>query len=159
MTKTKSTSVKSVHTRVDTTAIYDHYLQVITRLKPDDPICKSLELYGVKSLPDLLDMDRDDITTLEYLDSSNKNTSLHRGGQGRVKVMQAYFRYLREEKIDDIMSLTHEDFNDYRMDIYDPNALLTSSSKPTKSSTHPTTRQPAEEFKKGIKRDKLIIQF
>ena len=80
MTKAKSTSVKSVHTRVETTAIYDHYLQVITGLKPDDPICKSLELYGVKSLPDLLDMDIDDITTLEYLDSSNKNISLHRGG-------------------------------------------------------------------------------
>ena len=123
MTKVKSPSVKSVSTRVDTAAMYDHYLQVITGLKLDDPICKSLELYGVKSLPDLLDMDRDDITTLEYLNSSNKNTSLHCGGQGRVKVMQVYFRYLREEEIDDIMSLTYEDFNDYCMDIYDPNTF------------------------------------
>ena len=60
METTKTASAKSVSTRVDTAAAYDHYLQIITGLKPDDAICKSLELYGIKSLPDLLDMDRDD---------------------------------------------------------------------------------------------------
>ena len=58
------------------------------------------------------------------------------------------------------MSLTNENFNDYRMDIYDPNAtqlstqLSTSSSKVKKSTTSTYNRQPAEEFKKGIKREK-----
>ena len=127
-------------TRVDTATAYDHYLPFITNLKPDDPICKSLELYGIKSIPDLLDMDRDEIKALEYIDSSNTNKPLHRGGQGRVRVMQAYFRYLRDEGIDDIMSLTHENFNDYRMDIYDANALPTASSTRTsRPSTLPNT--------------------
>ena len=154
MKKATAPSTKSVSTRIDTAAVYDHYLHVISDLQSDDAICKSLELYGIKSLPDLLDMDRDDIKTLEYIDSSGNNTPLHRGGQGRVRVMQAYFRYLREEGIDDILSLAHEDFNDFRMDIYDPNSLPTPSSKLKKPSSLPTIRQPAEEFKKGIKRDK-----
>ena len=91
MTKAMATNIKSVSTRIDTAAIYDHYLQVIAGLQPDDAICKSLELYGVKSLPDLLDMDIDDIKSLRFLDSSKTNTPLHRGGQGQVRVMQAYF--------------------------------------------------------------------
>ena len=132
METTKTASAKSVSTRVDTAAAYGHYLQIITGLKPDDAICKSLELYGIKSLPDLLDMDRDDIKALEYLDSTNNNTPLHRGGQGCIRVMQAYFRHLRDEGINDIMSLTHENFNDYHMDIYDPNDLTTSYSMKTK---------------------------
>ena len=67
--------------------------------------------------------------------------------------MQA-FRYLREEGIEDIMSLTHEDFNDYCMDIYDANALPTVSPIRTKGPLTPhVTRQTAEEFKRGIKRD------
>ena len=75
---------------------------------------------------------------------------LQHGGQGRVRVMQAYFRYLRENGIDDIMSLTMENFNDYRMDIYDPNATQpsTTSSKVKKSTSSTNTRQPAEEFKR-----------
>ena len=63
MTKVTATSTKSVSTRIVTAAVYDHYLQVITGLQSDDAICKSLQLYGIKSLPDLLDMDRDDIKT------------------------------------------------------------------------------------------------
>ena len=142
-------------TRVDTTTVYDHYLHVIANLEPDDPICKSLELYGVRSLPDLLDLDRDEMRALEYVNASNNRTPLHHGGQGRVQVMQAYFRYLREEEIEDIMSLTHEDFNDYRMDIYDANALPTVSPTRTKRPfVPPVAHQPAEEFKRGIKRDK-----
>ena len=53
------------------------------------------------------------------------------------------------------MSLTHEDFNDYRMDIYDANALPTVSPTRTKRPfVPPVAHQPAEEFKRGIKRDK-----
>ena len=147
MTTPKAAILKSVRTRVDTATVYDHYLQVITNLKPDDPICKSLELYGIKSLPDLLEMDRDEIKALEYVNTSNNNTPLHRGGQGRVRAMQAYFRYLRDEGIDNIMSLTHEDFNDYCMDTYDANTLPTVSPTRTKGpSTPPNTRLPTEKF-------------
>lgn len=140
MEKATAPTTKSVSTRIDTAAVYDHYLHVISNLQSDDTICKSLELYGIKSLPDLLDMDKDDIKALEYIDNSGNNTPLHRGGQGRVRVMQAYFRYLREEGIDDILSLAHEDFNDFRMDIYDPNSLPTPSSKVKKLHNEGTTR-------------------
>ena len=47
MATVKSASMRSVNTRIDTAAIYDHYLTVITGLQPDDPICKSLALYGL----------------------------------------------------------------------------------------------------------------
>ena len=151
MSKAVATSIKSVNTRIDTAAAYDHYLQVTAGLKSEDVICKSLEEYGIKSLPDLLDMSRDDIEVLEHTDKSGSITPLHRGGQGRVKVMQAFFRYLRDEGIDDIISFTHDDFNLYRMDIYDANTLPTLSTKSKKPPTFPTTRQPAEEFKRGIK--------
>ena len=85
------TKVKSVSTRLDTANVYDHFLQVIANLKPDNKICKSLKLYGITFLPDLLDMDRDDIKALEYKDDSGNTKPLHRGGQGCVRVMQAYF--------------------------------------------------------------------
>ena len=68
MSKAVATSIKSVNTRIDTAAAYDHYLQVTARLKPEDVICKSLEEYGIKSLPDLLDMSRDDVEVLEHTD-------------------------------------------------------------------------------------------
>ena len=155
MTTPKAAILKSVKTRVDTATVYNHYIHIFANLDSDDPICKSLELYGVRSLPDLLDLDRDEMRALEYINASNNRTPLHRGGQGRVRVMQAYFRYLREEEIEDIMSLTHEDFNDYRMDIYDANALPTVSPTRTREPlVPPVARQPAEEFKRGIKRDK-----
>ena len=147
---------KSANTRVDTAAAYNHYLQVITVLKPDDAICQSLEFYGIESLPDLLDMDRDNIKALEYLDSKNKNTPLHCGGQGHARVMQAYFQYLGDEGIDVTISHTHNDFKDYRMNIYDPNTLpiVPSTKSMTKTSVFPTNYKPAEDFKKSIKRDK-----
>ena len=149
------TKVKSVNTRSDTTNVYDHFLQVIANLKPDNKICKSLKLYGITILPDLLDMDKDDITALEYKDDNGNTKPLHRGGQGRICVMQAYFRYLQEEGIDDIMSLTYEDFNDYRMVIYNPyEQPVTPSARSKKTTSLPTTHQPADDFKKSIKQDK-----
>ena len=83
-------------------------------LKPYNDIVKALNFYGLKSLPDLMDMERSDINNLEYEDDTGDMKSLQPGSQGRVRVIQAYFRYLRENNIDDIMSLTMEDFNDYR---------------------------------------------
>ena len=151
-----SITVKTVSTRSDSAAAYDHFVQNIAGLKPDSDIVQALELYGLKSLPDLMDMERSDIDNLEYNDKATGMKTLHRGGQGCVRVMQAYFRYLRENDIDDIMSLTMEHFNDYQMDIYDPNATQpsTTSSKAKKSTASTHTCQPAEDFKKGIKRDK-----
>ena len=108
-----------------------------------------------KSLPDLLVISRDDIVVLEYTDKSGSLVPIHRGGQGCLKVMHAFFRHLRDEDVVVIMSVTHDDFNLYRIDIYDANTLPTLSS--TKSKKPPiflATRQPAEEIKRGIKRDK-----
>ena len=81
-----TTEIKSVSTRTDTAAAYDHYLQVTTGLKPEDAIYKSLEKYGIKSLPDLLFMGRDDIDVLEYIDKYGSLKSLHHGDQDCVKV-------------------------------------------------------------------------
>ena len=78
MVKVVAASTKSVNTRIDTAAAYDHYLQVIIGLKPEDTICKSLQKYGIKSLPDLLVMSRDDIEVLEHTDKSGSLIPLHR---------------------------------------------------------------------------------
>ena len=101
-------------------------------------------------------MHRDNMRALEYLDSKNKNTPLHCGGQGCVRVMQAYFPYLRDEGIDDSISLTHDNFNDYCIDIYVLNALPTvpSTKSKAKTSVSPTNHKPGDDFKKNIKRDK-----
>ena len=157
MTSTKpSSTAKTVSTRSDLAAAYDHFVQNVAGLQSDNDIVKALNLYGLKSLPDLMDMERSDIDSLEYADSAGDMKPLHHGGQGCVRVMQAYFQYLRENGIDDIMSLTMENFNDYRMDIYDPNATQpsTTSSKAKRPTSSTHTCQPAEDFKKGIKRDK-----
>ena len=77
MTTPKAAILKSMKTRVDTARVYDHYIHVITNLEPDDPVCKSLKRHGVKSLPDLLEMNRDEIKTLKYVTASGNNTPLH----------------------------------------------------------------------------------
>ena len=105
--------VKSVSTRIDIANVYEHFLQVIANLKPENEISKSLKLYGIMFLPDLLDMDRENIKALKYADKGSNIKPLHPGGQGRVHVMQAYFWYLQEEGIGNIMFLTHEYFNNY----------------------------------------------
>ena len=70
MSKIKSASFQSVSTRIDTTTAHDYCLQVITGLQLANTIYKSLKLYSIKSLPDILDMNRDDIKALEHPDKS-----------------------------------------------------------------------------------------
>ena len=155
MSKVGVTSSKSVSTRMDTGAAYTHLLENIAGLRSDNEISQSLALYGVKSIQDLLEISQDDITTLQHPDASGNDVILHRGGQGCVRAMQAFVRHIRQEGIDDIMPVTQEDFNMYRVDIYNPNALPTPlSTSAKKSSSLPTTRKPAEDFKRSIKRDK-----
>ena len=138
------TEIKSISTIIDTPSAYDHYLQVNTGLKPEDSVCKSLEKYGIKLLQDLLVMIRDYIEVVEYINKSGSLKPLHCGGQGCVKVIHAFFGHLRDEGIDEIISVTHDNFNLYHMDMYDTNTLPTLSS--TKSKKPPTfpTPQPAE---------------
>ena len=53
------------------------------------------------------------------------------------------------------MSLTYEDFNDYHMVIYNPyEQPVTPSARSKKTTSLPTKHQPADDFKKNIKRDK-----
>ena len=88
MTSTKASgTVKTVSTRSDSAAAYSHFVQNIAGLKSDSDIVKALDLYGSKSLPDLMDMARVDIDNLEYVDSKGDTKPLQRGGQGRVRVM------------------------------------------------------------------------
>ena len=87
-TSTKpSSTVKTVSTRSDSATAYAHFIQNIAGLKPDSDVVQALELYGLKSLPDLMDMERNDIDNLEYADSAGDMIPLHRGGQGCVRVM------------------------------------------------------------------------
>ena len=77
MTSTKTSgNPKTVSTRSDSAAAYSHFVQNIAGLKPDSDIVKALELYGLKSLPDLMDMARVDIDSLEYVDSKGDTKSL-----------------------------------------------------------------------------------
>ena len=82
-----SSTVKTVSTRSDSATAYACFIQNIAGLKPDSDIFQSLELYGLKSLPDLMDMERSDIDNLEYADSAGDTIPLHCGGQGCVRVM------------------------------------------------------------------------
>ena len=67
-TSTKpSSTVKTVSTRSDSAAAYDHFVQNIAGLKPDNDIVKALDLYGLKSLPDLMDMERSDIDNSDLI--------------------------------------------------------------------------------------------
>lgn len=112
-------------------------------------------MYGIESPQDFLEMNRDGIKALEHLDESRTPQLLHRGSQCRVQVMKVFFLHLRNEVIDDITTLTYEDFNDYCIDIYDANTLPTvPSAKSKEPSASFTTHQPTEEFKRGVKRDK-----
>ena len=100
-------------------------------------------------------MVKDDIETLKGTDNKCNSKILQCGNQDHVYAMQAYSRYLRDEEINDITSIVYQEFNDCRIDAYDPNTQPTSSLARTKKrSSLPTTRQSAEELMKGINRDK-----
>ena len=82
-----SSTVKTVSTRSDSAAAYGHLIQNIAGLKPDSDIVQALELYGLKSLPDLMDMERSDINNLEYKDKAGDMIPLHRG-KSNASVLQ-----------------------------------------------------------------------
>ena len=61
-------TIKTIRTRSDSVEAYDHFIENIAGLKPHNDIVKALEFYGLKSFPDLMDMERSDIDNLEYED-------------------------------------------------------------------------------------------
>ena len=119
MSKVTSNTSKSVDTRTDIATTYDHFLQNIASLQPNCVIRKSLYLYGIRSLLDLLELSIEDIQTLEYTDINGNCISLHHGGQGLVCALNAYIRYLvRDRRIKLFTSITQSDFNMYCHNTY-----------------------------------------
>ena len=117
-------------------------------------------------MADLFSLRDDDILNLTYIETGQATTKrLNLGHQGHIRAVIAfYYHRCWEEETSAIewIESTADDFDDFRVGIYEPDSPL----KPYVSSTRITARRPSvvppstlstskvQLFKKGIKRDK-----
>ena len=99
-------------------------------------------------------MAREDIQTLNFTNDREASKIISCGYQGHIYAMQVYIIYLHDKGIDDFNFLTQHGFHDFRLDVYDPEVITTPPITKKKDSSLTSTCQSADDFKRGIKRDK-----
>ena len=121
MSKLNSPITKSIRNILYTTEAYDYFLQRIIGIEKDNAIYNALHFNCIHSIPDFLSIDMDDITLLDFRDDKDSVRVLNHRNQGHIHAIQAFVRYLaRDEKVDDLTSITKDNFKDFFCNIYLP---------------------------------------
>ena len=144
----------SIHTR-STTGVFKQILTIILDQKLDSDLCQSLSENYIHTLPDLMTMTETDISLLYYKNSELQKEVLHRSIQSLLRELRSFIRQNEEEGITDHTCVTNDDFNRFRIVSYDPSSTLTATTNQrniSKITNNPC--QPAEDFRRTIKRDK-----
>ena len=143
-------------TRSQGPAILKYIIETVFGEPPDGDLIKGLKRFGVLNHMSLMTISEEKIEKLEYLDDSNTKIELHDGHKSLVKIFQAYMHHYDLDS-SDIMDISSDQFDYFRVKFYNPNAPIsrtTTSTSTTTSATTPFTRNPANEFRKSVKRDK-----
>ena len=133
---------------------FNEMLKDMLDLSDDSEIHKSLSENYIDTLPDLMTMSEEDIKLLDYTDKNGKKATLHRSRQALLRALRSFIRYNEERGITDYTTISNDDFNSYRIAIFDPGATLSAPSLPSTRKLPNSSRPPVQEFKKTIKRDK-----
>ena len=144
-------------TRASHAAILKHIIEVVMNQDADSPLSKSLKKGGYDVIADVLAMSSTDIDILDYEETDGANTvtlALLPARKNLIRALQAFVRHRQNigTPVVDFLAVTMDEFNEYRVSVYNPNApapVVSPSTRPT------TTRATiVSTFKQGIKRDK-----
>ena len=95
-------------------------------------------------------MSQEDLEALDYQGEDGKTIPLPRSRRALIRAFQAFMR--ENSEVDDYFTLTQEAFDTYRIHSYNPNASLMTP-LPTSRKPSSSSRPPADDFKKSVKRD------
>jgi hypothetical protein len=145
---------------------------VFMELDPDDPLLKGLTKANVPpSISDVIILTDTQIANIHVPQDDGSTIRLPIYSLSLIRLLQAWNFYLlaahnlrRVDWLDKAM-INSDTFDEYRVGIYDPNAPIkalfgsTNISNPTTSSASSSTpskyaRTPADDFRRGVKRDK-----
>jgi hypothetical protein len=146
--------------------IFDRVLKKVVGLADDDLLLKALDGNGCTNIIDLLNLSPRDIDGLSYYDGTT-DIEVPLARRNLVRILQAWSTHLRSvnglRSVDwmDTAMVTEDEWDDYRIAVYSPGGPT--SVPPTVTSTGGSsvsqsggsrTTSEAENFKRGIKRDK-----
>ena len=137
----------SVTTRAAGKAQFQYLLNDVLGRAEDSKMQLALAEVGYHSVADLMGMDDEDIVALSYHNDKKVEMFLHRSDHALLKALWSFIRHCRSLGATDLLQLTADDFDDYRLDTY--NGRITAS--PAVPSPSSTPRSLASDFKKSIK--------
>ena len=136
----------------------DHLISICMTNKPTNSGLKeALAEMQVTAVMDLMALPTDKINSLEYIKEGTVEKVPGWASQSLVH-LRAFVRFQRSEGNKDYFSYTYDEYGDYLLDTYNPDAphaapaarSSAQSSKPSGSFARP----PADDFKRSVKRDK-----
>ena len=145
----------------------DAYKHIITNVLGRDatsPLRLSLDRAGVEDIGDLMSLTDTDIDNLNFDRSATEvNVPLDRGSKTSIRIIQLYNIHrnnIGEPIQDDWVNITQNDYDQYRMSPEYTSTIVPRSPTTTTGTTTSTSiskRTPAENFRRGIKRDPSVF--
>ena len=147
-------------------AIFDYVVLDVMQLQEEDTITKALRASKFDVRFDyLLRLDKPSLQNISYKDDEGVKTHPPQYEIAFIHMLQAWNSYLlRELDVKEIdwmekSAINEDSFREYRVAVYNPNDSIAptsqaTTSQPTQSNYGPHKYSLAQEFRKGIKRDK-----
>jgi hypothetical protein len=149
-------------TRDQGNRIKAHIFQTVLGQDADGPIERSLHKNGLDNIQAISTMGRDTIRILNFdaVDGTTTTTTdLNPGQRGLLTSLQDFLTSVAKQKgsslsFDEYLAMTSDAYDDFRTDpSYMPTAQSGIAIPPAPQSSNPFTRDPVNDFKRGIKRD------
>lgn len=155
-------------TRQAQATIFLHFMDNIVTDNADKEFAATMAYEGCFTLPDILSIPHGDLGTLHFKDADGDPQPAPRFVRSNVVALQGFVhqRQLDGQPLDDSnwMDVTKEEFDSYRLsDAFIQYSQNVGRPFPTTvpsfaSANRPTSsRSPAEEFRRGIKRDPTLF--
>ncbi len=138
----------------------EHIFRNVLGIASDTGMYRALDERGLLDMDDILSLDLDEIKSLTYTQDNRQHAVLFH----HKKVLESFQNYIihmnmegdRVRSVTDYFDISRTDFTDFRRGDGVGFVRPTAPSKRTSSSTAKT---PAEEFRKGIKRDPKLFEI
>jgi len=148
-------------------AALDRVLLEILGVEKTDPLYLCFEQNGLKSVHDILSLSDEDISKLTFKDDLDDEKGVPVHARNCLKIFKAWnihlITTLNTRIVDwmDTTNVTEDEYDDFRVASYDPDAFSRASlgggfpHTPVRTSLPPrVTSNPAAEFRRGIKKSK-----
>ena len=151
-------------TRSDGKAAFNHVLDNVLGRGDSSELKKALLAEGIENIFDLITIEDTTIDSLTFKDTSNAGApiTIKKGDRNLLKCFGAYKRFLDEAAGDiNYVLIMQEDFDQFRIGpACVASAAISTLSSPSRTSAPIISKPaptPAENFKRGIKRDTSVF--